>query len=287
MKKILFHIAGFVSQSVNKIKNGKNIPLNRQSALIAVLVCALLVQGTVLGRNVYIDVFGECTDWGLSFPEEGKTPVGNSSVEFLRQYDAYFVNEAAKGKIYLTFDAGYENGYTETILDTLKEKNVKAAFFIVGHYVQSNPELVKRMLEEGHLVCNHTLDHPDMTSLGEREFTLQLTDMEKTFEETVGCPINKFYRPPSGKYNEDNLSWAKNAGYTTVLWSLAYADWDNEKQPTKATAFEKILPRLHDGCILLLHSTSKTNSLILGELIDNIRAKGYSFSTLDELGADS
>lgn len=284
MKKIISKFAEKFSRIRGKIAHMKNIPLDKFSVIAGGLAVLLLFQVAVLGKNVYTDVSSGCIDWGLSFPEEGKTPVGNSSQDFLKEYDAYFVDEGKEKVIYLTFDAGYENGYTESILDTLKEKNVKAAFFIVGHYVKTEPLLVKRMVEEGHLVCNHTLDHPDMTSLSESEFTSRLTDMEKLFLETTGEELNKFYRPPSGKYNENNLLWAKNAGYKTVLWSLAYADWDNNKQPTKQTAFEKILPRLHDGCILLLHSTSKTNSEILGELIDEIHSRGYSFSSLDKLG---
>ncbi len=284
MKKIINMFKDKFSRFKGKIPRMKDIPLNKFSVVAGALAVMLLFQAVSLGKNVITQVASSTIDWGLSFPEEGKTPVGNSSSEFLGKYDAYFVDEGKEKTVYLTFDAGYENGYTETILDTLKEKDVKAAFFIVGHYVDTNPELVKRMIDEGHLVCNHTYNHPDMTSLSRNEFTTQLTDMEEAFLSATGREISKFYRPPSGKYNENNLSWAKDAGYKTVLWSLAYADWDNDKQPTKQTAFEKILPRLHDGCILLLHSTSKTNSEILGELIDEIYVKGYTFSSLDRLG---
>ncbi len=278
-KRFSEKITGFF----RKVDSLRKVPLDKFSVVCAFLAAMLLFQGVVLGRNVYKSVSGTI-DWGLSFPEEGKTPVGNSSAEYLKKYDAYFVDEGKEKTIYLTFDAGYENGYTESILNTLRDKNVKAAFFLVGHYINTSTDLVKRMAEEGHLVCNHTYSHPDMTALSKNDFITQLNDLENLYKDATGYELNKFYRPPSGKYNEDTLSWAKEAGYKTVLWSLAYADWDNDKQPTKQTAFEKILPRLHDGCILLLHSTSKTNCEILGELIDEIQKSGYTFKTLDELG---
>lgn len=280
MKKRFF---GFITEISGKVNDLRNVPLNKFTAVCAVLAALILLQGVAIGKNVYKAASGTI-DWGLSFPEEGKMPVGNSSVEFLKKYDGYFVDEGKEKVIYLTFDSGYENGYTEKILDTLKEKNVKAAFFLVGHYMETAPELVRRMNDEGHLVCNHSFSHPDMTALSKQDFMAQLTELEDVYKTLTGKDINKFYRPPSGKYNENTLSWAKEAGYRTILWSLAYADWDNEKQPTEQTAFEKILPRLHDGCILLLHSTSRTNSVILGELIDEIIFRGYTFGSLDELG---
>ncbi len=283
MKDKLLQIRDILHRFTDRFRHK---PFDRFAAVCALLAALILLQGMAIGKNVYKAASGTI-DWGLSFPENGKTPVGNSSSEFLKKYDGYFVDEGKEKVIYLTFDSGYENGYTERILDTLMEKNVKAAFFLVGHYMDTAPELVRRMNEEGHLVCNHSFSHPDMTALSKQDFILQLTDLEKLYSEVTGEKINKFYRPPSGKYNEETLSWAKEAGYKTVLWSLAYADWDNEKQPTKQTAFEKILPRIHDGCILLLHSTSKTNSEILGELIDEILRKGYTFRTLDELGGES
>ncbi len=277
MKDRLLYLCGYLRKKAGSVR------IDIFSAVCAFLAALILFQGVAIGKNIGKETSGTI-DWGLSFPEDGKTPVGNSSAEYLKQYDGYFVDEGKQKTVYLTFDAGYENGYTQKILDTLEEKNVKAAFFLVGHYMQTQPELVKRMNEEGHLVCNHSFSHPDMTALGKSDFTAQLTDLEALYEGITGEKINKFYRPPSGKYNENTLLWAKEAGYKTVLWSLAYADWDNDRQPTKQTAFEKIIPRLHDGCILLLHSTSETNSEILGELIDEIISKGYHFATLDELG---
>ena len=167
----------------------------------------------------------------------------------------------------------------------LKKHNIKAAFFVVGNLVRDKPELVKRMAKEGHIVGNHTFTHPDMSAISDKEaFKAELEKLERAYKEAVGSDMKKFYRPPQGKYSESNLSMAKELGYTTVFWSLAYVDWYENDQPTKATADEKLTKRLHNGAIVLLHSTSKTNSDILDELLTEWEQLGYSFKTLDELG---
>ncbi|HIW73122.1 MAG TPA: delta-lactam-biosynthetic de-N-acetylase [Firmicutes bacterium] len=226
------------------------------------------------------------TNWGLSFQENGKTPVGNASAEFLRQYNAYYAGDPAEKVIYLTFDAGYENGYTPAILDTLKKHDVKAAFFVVGNYIQTAPELVKRMVEEGHIVGNHTNHHPDMSKISDKEaFRQELEELEALYRETTGQEMKKFYRPPQGKYSESNLKQAQELGYTTFFWSLAYVDWYVDDQPTHEEAFGKLLPRIHPGAVVLLHSTSRTNAEILDELLTRWKAEGYTFGTLEELCA--
>lgn len=224
-------------------------------------------------------------DWGLGYSDDGSQPKGNEEKEYLRQFDAYYVGGAEEKVIYLTFDAGYENGYTETILDILKEKDVPATFFLTGHYFKSRGDLVKRMVAEGHIVGNHTVDHPDMTKITDSEkFTQQIEGIEELYLETVGQKMLKFYRPPEGRYSEESLKKVQEMGYTTVFWSLAYADWDNDNQPTKETAFSRLIDRVHPGAIVLLHSTSKTNSEILGELIDKWKQLGYRFESLENLG---
>lgn len=224
------------------------------------------------------------TNWGLSFREKGTTPAGNASAEFLKQYNAYYVGSSQSKVIYLTFDAGYENGYTPKILDTLKKHNVKAAFFLVGNYLTTSPDLVKRMCAEGHIVANHTYHHPDMSKISDKAaFLDELTTLETQYKQITGQTMSKFYRPPQGKYSEMNLRQAKELGYTTVFWSLAYVDWYTDKQPTREQAFDKLLPRIHPGAVVLLHSTSKTNAEILDELLTKWKAEGYTFGTLNDL----
>ena len=165
-------------------------------------------------------------DWGLSFPTEGESPVGNASAEDLAQYGAYYLGDTSQKVLYLTFDCGYENGCTEAILDALKKHNAPAAFFVVGHMIESAPDIVRRMAAEGHIVGNHTYHHPDMSSISDMAaFQKELTDLETLYQETTGQPLSKFYRPPQGKYSVENLKQAQQLGYTTVFWSLAYVDW--------------------------------------------------------------
>lgn len=225
-------------------------------------------------------------NWGLSFREEGKAPTGNATAEYLSQYNAYYVGGSDEKKIYLTFDAGYENGYTASILDVLKKQEVPAAFFLVGNYLQTSPDLVKRMVDEGHVVGNHTFHHPNMSSISSKEaFTKELTALETLYTEITGQEMPKFYRPPQGIYSEENLKMAHELGYTTVFWSLAYVDWYVDQQPSHEQAFDKLIPRIHPGAVVLLHSTSQTNAEILDELITRWKADGYTFGSLNDLTA--
>ena len=225
----------------------------------------------------------DITNWGLSFRKEGKTPVGNATKEQLAQYDAYFVGDEQKPVIYLTFDAGYENGYTPRILDTLKKHNVSAAFFLVGNYLETAPELVCRMVQEGHTVGNHTYHHPDMSAIGTADsFAAELSAVEAKYKEVTGQEMPKLYRPPQGKYSTDNLRMAESMGYTTLFWSLAYVDWYVNDQPTPEQAYAKLLPRIHNGAVVLLHSTSATNAAILDELLTKWEQAGYTFGSVTD-----
>ena len=261
----------------------------RKKQILAVLLCLLLLAAVpgIFHHASTASVTASAqanTNWGLSFQEEGKTPVGNASADFLKQYNAYYAGDPAKKTIYLTFDAGYENGYTPAILDTLKKHNVKAAFFVVGNYIETSPDLVKRMVEEGHIVGNHTYHHPDMSKISAMEdFQKEISSLEALYKETTGKEMEKFYRPPQGKYNESNLKQAQELGYKTIFWSLAYVDWYVDKQPSKEEALDKLLPRIHPGAVVLLHSTSKTNAEILDELLSKWEAEGYTFGTLHDL----
>ena len=167
-------------------------------------------------------------------------------------------------------------------MDTLKENDVKATFFVVGNYLKTSPDLVKRMVEEGHFVGNHTLTHPDMSKIADMQsFKKEMETLENMYKEVTGTELRKLYRPPQGKYNEENLKMAKELGYKTFFWSLAYVDWITEKQPSHDLAFEK-LSRIHPGAIVLLHSTSKTNCEILNDLIKKWKEQGYEFGNLED-----
>lgn len=223
-------------------------------------------------------------NWGLSFQQEGAAPIANASPEYLAKYDGYYAEVTEEKVLYLTFDAGYENGYTEKILDVLKEHNVSAAFFLVGNYIQTSPQLVNRMVEEGHLVGNHTYSHPDMSEISTKEaFSDELQKLEAEYKKVTGKEMKRYYRPPQGKYSEANLKMAKEMGYKTIFWSLAYVDWYESDQPTKEEALDKLVSRIHPGAIVLLHSTSKTNAEVLDELLTKWEDMGYQFKTLDQL----
>lgn len=223
-------------------------------------------------------------NWGLSFQEDGKPPVANATADELKKYDAYYAGDQKEKVIYLTFDAGYENGNTEAILDALKKHKAPATFFVVGPFISEHPELVKRMSEEGHTVGNHTYSHPDMSKISTKEsFQKELGQVEDIYEEITDSSMTKYYRPPQGKYSEANLSMAKELGYKTFFWSLAYVDWYQDDQPTKEEAFNKLIGRIHPGAIVLLHSTSSTNAEILDELLGKWESMGYTFQSLDDL----
>lgn len=242
------------------------------------MVCALRAVNRLGAAEAAVGI----TDWGLSFQTEGAPPVANASQEYLRNFDALYVGDTNKKEIYITFDAGFENGNTERILDALKKHGVKATFFLVGNYFETQPELVKRMAEEGHTIGNHTYSHPDMSKIGDiQSFQTELQKNEALYRDILGSEMPKLYRPPQGKFCEGNLKMAQQLGYSTVFWSLAYVDWYADDQPTPEQAFSKLLPRIHPGAVVLLHSTSSTNAEILDELLTKWEETGYSFGDLE------
>lgn len=289
------------------MKSNQNIPLKsilkklsvlrKPVLLILLLLCAYLLGygigyltsdnfRTLPGSSSVQSVSGGASsgNWGLSFQEEGQCPQGNASIEELAEYNAYYAQDTEEKVLYLTFDAGYENGNTETILNALKKHNVSATFFVVGTYIESEPELIQRMIDEGHTVGNHTWHHPNMSGIETMdEFKKELTDVEDTFRQTTGQEMTKYYRPPQGIYSESNLEMAKELGYQTFFWSLAYVDWYADDQPTREEAFDKLLGRIHPGAIVLLHSTSSTNAEILDELLTKWEEMGYQVRPLSEL----
>ena len=250
----------------------------RIAALAALLLCGGIAAAGKLEAAV------PTGGWGLSFQNEGQIPAGPLDSEKLAELDAAYVDPKGGKVLYLTFDAGYENGYTAEILDILKKQEVPAAFFLVGDYLERNADLVRRMVKEGHIVGNHTMNHPDMSSSPSREaFGQELTAVEELYTNITGQTLPKFYRPPQGLYSRENLETAKALGYKTVFWSLAYADWDNNNQPDPDAAVEKLTRRTHDGAVILLHATSETNARILDRLITAWKDMGYRFAPLTEL----
>ena len=229
-------------------------------------------------------ISSESTNWGLGFDEEGKRPTGNASIEQLKKYNAYYAQNTDSKILYLTFDAGYENGNTPSILDALKKHNCPATFFVVGNFIADNPKLIQRMISEGHTVGNHTMTHPDMSKISSvQAFQNELSSVEQLYKNITDQDMPKLYRPPRGIYSTENLTMAKNLGYSTFFWSLAYVDWIQDQQPSKEEAFDKLLSRIHPGAIVLLHNTSSTNAEILDELLSKWEEMGYRFGSLNEL----
>ena len=251
-----------------------------------IILCGAVLSALVLTLRLLLGGALETGSWGLSFQNEGSAPIGPANSQTLARYDAAYLGDPAEKVIYLTFDAGYENGCTAQILDTLKDHNAPAAFFLVGNYVEKNADLVRRMVAEGHIVGNHTMHHYDMSKLSDKAaFAKELTDLEDLFRDITGKELPKYYRPPQGTYSAENLKLARELGYQTVFWSLAYVDWNNDSQPTREQAFQKLLPRTHNGAVILLHSTSATNAEILDELLTKWEGAGYTFQTIDKLFA--
>ncbi len=201
-----------------------------------------------------------------------------------KNYGALYMGDADDKTIYLTFDAGYSNENLEKTLDVLKEENVKGAFFILPGIIKNSPETVKRMADEGHLVCNHTTSHCNMAKITSyEEFEKELKGIENLYKETFSLEMEKYFRPPEGAFSETTLEFCNKSGYIPVFWSFAYADWDNNAQPNPEKSLDKILSNSHNGMVLLLHPTSKTNADILKSLITQLRSQGYSFGTLHDL----
>lgn len=220
--------------------------------------------------------------WGIKRNNNHKQPdLGKENIKVLEENKGIAIGNDTDKYIYLTFDEGYEAGYTPQLLATLKENNVKATFFITAHYINTQPELVKQMIDEGHIVGNHTVNHKSMPSLTEEQIKTEIMDLHKTIYEKFGYEM-KYIRPPMGEFSEKTLKITNSLGYKTVMWSFAYEDWNEDKQPDETQAKQKILDNVHNGQIMLLHGNSKTNTNILGDTIKEIKNMGYEFKSLDE-----
>ena len=264
------------------------------------IALSLLLSGTAAARKAP-DVNISCREtaahtessvynWYCKHTKDHTQPPLDALFNFIKDSQTYFIDknntdyDAKEKVIYLTFDVGYENGNVAKTLDILKEKDVPAAFFVLEHVVEKNTDLIKRMADEGHLICNHTASHHDMSAVDNKDdFAAELTALEQVCKDVAGVEVAKYYRPPEGRFSEQNLNWANELGYKTVFWSFAYMDWDNNAQPSAKASYEKVLSGTHNGEILLLHPTSSTNAEILGDLIDTWKSEGFQFGTLDEL----
>lgn len=260
---------------------------NKRILKIMSALCAVLMLCGALRTAVG----AAAMNWYCVRNKEYKQPVADANMRFVEDHGGFYVDKRhtesdADKVVYLTFDAGYENGNVAKILDVLREEQVSGAFFILENLIVRDTALVKRMAEEGHTLCNHTCRHKDMTLCKSAdEFSEELQKLEKICLERTGYSMAKYYRPPEGRFDEATLKYADSLGYKTIFWSLAYADWDNAKQPSPSSALNILLSNVHNGAVILLHPTSATNAQILPEFIRTLKNDGYRFGTLDELTA--
>lgn len=249
--------------------------------IILTILCVFLLISLLSGS-----VFAATPiKWYFKRVSDHTKPPLPSDLSVICNYDAYYLNEGTQEKvIYLTFDAGYENGNVKKILDILEKHNAHGAFFVLENLITKNTDLILQMARQGHLVCNHTARHKNMSQVTDfAQFQKELMALEDIYREKTGLELAKFYRPPEGTFSEENLAFAQKMGYRTVFWSFAYADWDNKKQPDPDRSLQKLIDHLHPGEILLLHPTSSTNAAILDRFLTQASEMGYRFGSLDEL----
>lgn len=219
--------------------------------------------------------------WGFKKNDDHQLPDIGKYKQILEKHDAYYADESKKKTVYLTFDNGYEKGYTDEVLDVLKKHDVPAAFFLTGHYVESEPELVERMAEDGHIIGNHSYHHPDLTVVTKDKMKKELETLEQAVAEVSEQKEIKYLRPPRGMFSEKTLKWANELGYTHIFWSLAFVDWGDQKGWRHA--YENVMDHIHPGAIILLHTVSSDNAKALDKLITEMKKQGYQFKSLDHL----
>lgn len=261
----------------------KNLMIGACAALLAVLGGVLIAMTPKPAQQTLAHSYQRTYNWYVMNGTGGAQPIASDDAAFKDDYRIVYMGDASEKKIWLTFDLGYDNGNTALILDALKDKGVEGAFFICGHVIDTCPDLVKRMADEGHAVCNHTEHHADLSGLSEEEISAEMTALEEKYRALTGREMEKIMRPPEGKYSESSLEKLNRLGYTPVFWSFAYKDWIDNDQPAEQAAIEKIVSNAHPGMIALLHSTSATNAKVLPTVIDQLREQGYTFGTMEEL----
>ena len=238
--------------------------------------------------SLKVGALDSASNWYCVHRPDHKQPSADPSIAYVEKYNGFYIDkrhgdDCEEKVIYLTFDAGYENGNISKILDVLKEEKVTGAFFILGNLIEKNSDLVVRMFDEGHLVCNHTYSHKAMVNRSKDNIESELIRLENLCLERTGRSLSKYYRPPEGKFDETSMQYVSELGYKTVFWSFAYADWDNNAQMSAEKAKKKVLENIHNGEVMLLHPTSSTNAEILADVIKELKTQGYRFGTLDEL----
>jgi peptidoglycan-N-acetylmuramic acid deacetylase len=249
----------------------------------------MLLVPLLLTYTLPVDVHGSQWSnspihWGFKKNDNHEPPTAGAEREqMLEEFDSFYLGDTTKQHIYLTFDNGYEEGYTDDILDVLKQKQVPAAFFITGHYIQDQPELVKRMVEEGHIVGNQSWSHPDLTTKNEALIREELQRVDEAYRELTGAEQMRYLRPPRGVYSERTLAISRRLGYSHVLWSLAFVDWHTDRQKGWEYAYDQIMSQIHPGAVILLHTVSRDNAEALAKVIDDLQDEGYEFRTLDDL----
>lgn len=255
--------------------------------VIILIVLIVILSVDLTNKNKVIETSSEIIstkkiEWGLKRNDNHNQPdVGKENRKILEENNGICLGNKDKKILYLTFDEGYEAGYTSKILEILKENDVKAAFFITAHYLNTQDDLVKQMLEEGHIVGNHTVNHKSMPNLSEEEIRKEVMDLHTVIYEKFGYEM-KYIRPPKGEFSEKTIKYTNKLGYKTVMWSFAYEDWNEDNQPKEEKAKEKIISNFHNGEIILLHGNSKTNTMILDSIIKEAKNMGYEFKSLDE-----
>jgi len=233
------------------------------------------VQGVAEAKSSY--------GWGFKKNDNHELPdVGKYEV-ILEGHHAYYADKSGEKNIYLTFDNGYEQGYTGKILDVLKENDVPATFFVTGQYVEEEPELIKRMAADGHIIGNHTYHHPDLTEISKESMKKELNSVEEAVAEVSSQKQMQYLRAPSGTFNEQSLKWADELGYIDIFWSLAFVDWNTDKQSGWEYAYEQITDQIHPGAIILLHTVSSDNAEALSHVITDLKKEGYTFKSLDDM----
>ena len=270
------------------MKSKKKVIFSAFSAILLMMFSVLLVSSNSLNNNVIqtnasVGLSTTKIEWGIKRANNHEQPdLGKRNKELIEKYNGFAMGNSNDKYIYMTFDLGYEAGYTNLILDTLKANDVKAAFFITAHYVNTSSDIVQRMIDEGHIIGNHTVNHKSMPSLNEEQIKDELMTLHTAVYEKFNYEM-RYMRPPKGEYSEKSLDATVKLGYVPVMWSFAYADWDESKQPSNEEGISKITQNIHNGEIMLLHATSKTNMEILDTVIKQIKDMGYEFKSLDEL----
>lgn len=270
MKKKLINktLIFIVSLSLSVIVSGCNHPVTTNS-------------NSVNGSD-YSSYNAKGSGWGFVRKKGAPPEIPISQSNMLENQNGIYLDKSGSKNLYLTFDEGYENGFTAAILDTLKKTNTPAAFFVTGPYLKNQPDLIKRMIDEGHIVGNHTVNHLNLPNQPTETVKSEITELNSECEKLYGYTM-KYMRPPEGEFSERSLAITNDLGYKTVMWSFAYKDWDTNSQKGADYAYESVVPYLHDGAIILLHAVSSDNSNALERIINAAKEQGYTFKSLDEI----